>query len=212
MSEHTAEYVLVTDLIRRLSNIIPCITPFFFWASREGQTKAQSSYGGTIRLLGAYARRPKVTYAGETTIQIKFNELLFHHAFELKQAGVPLLAGVPCVSRLSDLRLNSLCAWFRIEAKETEWNDVFATVNLDDPMHARFSNSDSSVQGPLSTKEIHELIFEHSRIMLWSDALDRLREVGRNLLQGRGASSAWYGRYLRYKPFYLAMLNRENLP
>jgi hypothetical protein len=207
MSERTAEYVLVSDLVRRLRDSFPCITPFFFWASREGQAKAHTSYDGHIRLLGAYARRPKVTYAGETIIHIKFNALLFYHAFKLKQSGIPLLAGVPCVSRLSDLRLDTLCAWFQIEGREARRHDAFATVNLNDPMHASFSDSELLVQGPLTTEEITQLVLEDSRNMLWPDALDHLRDAGRNLLQGPYADNTWYGRYLMYKPFYLALID-----
>lgn len=209
MSERTAEYVLVTDLIRRLSDFCPQITPFFFWASREGQAKAHRSYDGWVRLLGAYARRPKVRYAGAETIYIKFNALLFFHAFQLKQAGIPLLAGVPCVSRLSDLHLDASCVWFHVKPESKGWRDTFAKIDLDEPMHTAPSDSESMVQGPLRTEDIKQLVLEYSQVLLWPEALDSLHEANRNLLRVPYADRAWYGRYLPYKPFYLAMMERE---
>jgi hypothetical protein len=209
MSERTAEYVLVPDLIRQLGNFCPQVTPFFFWASREGQAKAHASYDGRLRLLGAYARRPKVSYAGAKTIYIKFNALLFYHAFQLKQAGIPLLAGVPCVSRLSDLHLNASCAWFHVNPESKEWRDTVAKIDLDEPEHAMLPDSESMVHGPLRTEDVKQLVLEYSQVLLWPEALDKLHEANRNLLRGPYADIAWYGKYLPYKPFYLAMIERD---
>lgn len=209
MSERTAEYVLVTDLIRRLGDFCPQLTPFFFLASREGQAKAHTSYNRRLRLLGAYARRPKVSSAGAETIHIKFNALLFYHAFQLKEAGIPLLAGAPCVSRLSDLHADTSCVWFHVKPESKRWCDRFARFDLSEPMHTTITDSESTVQGPLSTEDIKQLILEYGQVLLWAEALDRLREANRNLLQGPYADTAWYGKYLPYRPFYLAMMEEE---
>jgi hypothetical protein len=205
MNEHTAEYVLVPDLISRLSGTFKTI-PFFFWASREGQAKARASYGGAVRLLGAYARRPKVDLPGDETIYVKFNELLFSHASDLWEAGIPLLAGVPCVSRLSDFHMGIQCAWFHIEAgRHLKGADAFAAINLRGQTTAVL-DSQAPVRGPLEDGDIISLALKHSRKMIWPEALEELVNIGRNLKRKPYDFRTWYGLHLPYKPFYLALL------
>lgn len=209
MNEHTAEYVLVPDLIRRLSSTFTRAVPFFFWLSREGQAKARASYTGSVRLLGAYARRPKVDRLGEETIYIKFNELLFYHASALEQVGIPLLAGAPCVSRLSDFHIGVECVWFHIEAERIRYADASAAINLSGQMPTALFDSDVPVRGPLKDPDIIALALEHSRAMTWPEALEQLVHISRNLTNNPYGPTTWYGRNLPYKPFYLALLENE---
>lgn len=210
MNEHTAEYVLVPDLIRRLSGTFNRIVPFFFWASREGQAKARASYTGTVRLLGAYARRPKVARPGEDTIYVKFNELLFSHASDLGEAGIPLLAGVPCISRLSDFHMGVECAWFHIEAgQHLRGADAFATIHLKDQTPTAVLDPQVPVRGPLENGNLISLALKHSRTMVWPEALEKLVNIGRNFTEKPYHFRTWYGRNLPYKPFYLALLENK---
>jgi hypothetical protein len=205
MSERSAEYILVPDLIRQLRSVFPHITPFFFWASREGQRKARDSYSGPVRVLAAYARRPKVGYPGQSTIEVKFNALLFHHAWALHQAGIPLLAGVPCVSRLSDFQLDVPCAWFRIEPHKDGWGDTHAILETDSPSHAQFYHPATPVQGPLTSDALIQLAQEGSQRWQWPEIMSYLSGRSRDLLGSSFARSSWFGNYMFYRPFYLLL-------
>lgn len=65
MSERTAEYVLVPDIMHRLRQEFSSIVPFYYWASREGSVKVAHSYSGHVRVVAAYARRPKIDQVGQ---------------------------------------------------------------------------------------------------------------------------------------------------
>lgn len=203
MSERTAEYVLVPDLISRLQSFT-MITPFFHWSSREGQVKAQAGYDGPVRLVAAYARRPKVDAPGDPEVTIKFNALLFHHARQLAKLGIPVLAGVPCVSRLSDLQLGVPCAWFRILVTEAGWPDSEAALRIAAPEHAG-KEPDTPVVGPLTSDAITSVIRKHARVSSWPQALRDLSGLKRDRSLSGFASEHWFGPFLRYRPFYLAL-------
>ena len=61
ISEHTSEYILVPNIVRRLTQKFNQVIPVFLWLTREGNTTALEMMDGKqIRLLTAFPRRPKV--------------------------------------------------------------------------------------------------------------------------------------------------------
>ena len=139
ISEHTAEYILVPDLVRRLMPEFPDIVPLFFWASREGNTTAQWSMEGVpVRIVTAFPRRPKILPDRSNRILMKLNGQLFNYASESSGRGIPVIAGVPLVTSLPTLRLNARCCWFEIPIIASYPNSLSIT-----------SYSDTSSAGPV---------------------------------------------------------------
>jgi hypothetical protein len=205
MSEHTAEYVLVPDLARQLNARFRAVTPIFFWARREGTALARANPGGSVRLIAAYARRPKTEYSGAPDITVKFNELVFEHTWALSQVGVPVFAGVPCVSRLSDLQLNTAVAWFYIEPQPHGWSDWEIKIHLDPPNPVTVGIPPSLLHGPLLTDDLIHTVCSLARPMSWTDALETVGRVGLGHFSAGNYGRRWLGWFLRYKPFYLLL-------
>lgn len=202
MNERTAEYVLVSDLIGRLRNTFWHLTPLFFWASREGGRRARESYTGEVRILGAFARRPKVIVPGAPEIEVKFNEVLFRYARALNEAGIPVVAGAPCISRLSDLAVDVPCTWFQIHALPFFENDAHARVPLTNPSDAWITPSDAAVSGPLSSSDIVALL-QHAKLHSWPEGLAVMHSVRREAAAPDTDWWPWFGPNAQYRPFYL---------
>jgi hypothetical protein len=196
MSENTAAYALMPDLVSHLSAHHRRIIPLRFSSTREGARTADESMGDRrVKVLAAYARRPKVTHAGDETILIKLNSLLFASARAGAGFGIPVLAGVPLVSSLLHLSIGVPCAWFLLEPVEqadTEFN-----IRLSQPREVE--NPVSGVSGPLTREEIADVAASKCREMAWMLAAEGMRSV-RDTEQGyRGPFGAGY------TPFFLAM-------
>ena len=81
ISEHTAEYILVPNLLRRLTPHYQHIIPMFFWSTREGNTIAARTMSDvTVRLLTAFPRRPKIAASHPNRITMKVNQRLLAYA------------------------------------------------------------------------------------------------------------------------------------
>jgi hypothetical protein len=209
MSEHTAEYVLVSDLVRRLSPAFPNAIPMFFWATREGnRTAIQSMSDLNLRLVMCFARRPKIEYAEADQIFMKINPELVHYGKASAALDIPVLVGLPMVTSLSSLRLDSPCHWFDL-AK-------FDRVNLSEFYVAVASNGESTLcgsnerlAGPLKDLEIQDVV-RISPLLTWGRAVENLRDVRQNV-------SAYTNGYKRfpffggYKPFLLLALEKDSI-
>ena len=153
-NEHSAEFVLVPDLVHRLDAGFGTIIPDFVWLNRLGQRIAkQSRAGGRYRLVTAYARRPKVHTAGESQVMMRVNGELFGAAHVGGQLGCPVLAGVPLVSHMLGFTLGSDCAWFRLadvggtlSAPSDVWLDLTGSV-LSDGYGVSAPPDDTELQG-----------------------------------------------------------------
>jgi hypothetical protein len=199
-NERTAEYTLVPDLSQRLGDAYPRVVPFFYWASFEGQAKARASYEGKVRILCCYARRPKVVEVGDRSVFIKFNELLFSHARLLAPLGIPVLAGAPCVSRLSDLRVGVPCVWFYLQPDE----GYETVIHLD--LDSMDQCDSSSLQGPLTPHQLCSITHNRAEPIEWSEALNCIGTTSKALQESAGYR-ALFGWRVRYKPFYLAVFD-----
>ncbi len=102
ISEHSAEYILVPNIVRRLTPKFTQVAPVFLWLSREGnRTALEMMAGKRIRLLTAFPRRPKIL--SPNSIAMKVNHELVAYSERSADAGMVVLLGVPLVSSLSTL-------------------------------------------------------------------------------------------------------------
>ena len=59
--EHTAEYILVPRVCDALRTRFPYVTPFFYWASREGSAQGRScGPPGAVRVISIFRETPQV--------------------------------------------------------------------------------------------------------------------------------------------------------
>jgi len=197
ISEHTAEYVLVPDLVRRLAPDFLEVIPIFFWATREGNsTAAMTMFETSVRILSAFARRPKIW--GEDRIMMKINPELVQYSRVSADAGIPVLAGVPLVSALSQLRLFSKCSWFELSAWHGTSVEPYVEVMLDGKGVSE-QCAGNQLPTPLCDKRIRE-IAGRSRVISWAIAVATIREIRRQ--QSEYTHYPFFG---GYKPFHLVL-------
>jgi hypothetical protein len=197
MSEHTAEYVLVTDLVRRLAPQFTEIIPIFFWSTREGNsTAAQTMSEVTVRVLTAFARRPKILT--DDRVMMKINRELLQYSGRSSNFGIPVVAGIPLVSSLSRLRLNSSCSWFEMTGSDQHHEDHYIEVMLDGTSVLEQSGATES-SSPLSDERIRELV-HRSPTLSWLDAVAMLRSIRSE--QSEFSRFPFFG---GYKPFHLIL-------
>lgn len=114
-SEHSVEFVLVSDLVSALRHSFGHIVPVFFWASREGGKLAASQMGThSVKLLAVFARRPKVSPTSDS-IFMKVNSSLFEYAVAAYDVGMPVIASMPLASDLGSLQLGCECVHLQID-------------------------------------------------------------------------------------------------
>lgn len=212
MSEHTAEYVLVTDLVRRLCPAFPNVIPMFFWATREGnRTAIQAMSELNLRLVICFARRPKIEYAEADHILMKINAELVHYCKASSALGIPVVVGLPMVTSLSSLRLNSPCHWFDLTRFVCPNRpEFYVAVAPDGEPTLRGSNE--RLAGPLTNLEIQEVV-SNSPCLTWSRAVEQLRDV-RRTVSAYAIESYGYVRFPffgGYKPFLLVALENDSI-
>lgn len=193
ISEHTAELVLVPELLTSLKLIYSKITPLYYWVSREGAAMSRHSFAGKeIKLLVLYARRPKIEFPGCGYIEIKLNQILFDRCSFFEKHGIPVIAGVPLADKLEDIQLGVDCIWLRIQPNGSE---TILKVNLDG------KHTFSSDFNALSIVDLEAMI-ENSKTMTWNEGLEKINEMRRSTMpDGR-----YYHQYMSgdlYKPVYL---------
>lgn len=171
ISEHTAELILVPDILRILQPAYPVITPLYYWATREGGVMSRQSFElKQIRVLAFYPRRPKVKSPGTGTILVKFNELLYHRSSYFHSKGIPVIAGVPLADSLDALSLQTPCMWFELAPGG---GDSFLEIHL-----ATQQISDNAHR-VLLPEDIISLIEQKSVVFTWPAALQIIKEMGR---------------------------------
>jgi hypothetical protein len=205
LSEHSAEFVLVPQLIRILSDSYEGITPFYFWAGREGSLISKCcDTGESIRMVAVYARRPKISSYNDYEITVKFNAVLSEKAYEFSKVGIPVLAGVPRVTSIMDFRLEAKCSWFQI-LSDGEPADIEGILNIDDESSIKIPVN-NFVRGPLSESAINSLMIQQCNQMKWVEAIDVIRTVRasrpRNYLDYSSYLARMFG---GYKPFFLIL-------
>ena len=205
MSEHTAEFILVPRLSQSLSQHWSVI-PLYFWRSREGSNIAlECDYGQILKLLAMYARRPKINNPGDDSITVKVNDSLFKRAKYLNEYGIPTIFGIPRISSLFYFKLDCPCSWFIIVPPSSNFCNV--EFRLDISNNVVLGQLPKELSGPLSKKEIYEMIQHKARNMTFSEAIYILkeREYGSNYAAN---SFPWFGP--NDKPVYFLLHERSN--
>jgi hypothetical protein len=204
MSEHTAEYVLVNDLVRRLSPTYPNLIPIFFWATREGnRTAIESMQDLNLRLVTCFARRPKVERAQAHHLFMKINPELMQYRQVCAPLGIPVLAGLPMVKSLPCLRPNSACNWFNLSEFDCLDQQECYVAILRDGTAARCESNDKLVR-PLTTPEIENLVSK-SPLITWSQAVEHLRYIRRTV----SVNTPHFPFLGGYKPFLFLVLAKN---
>jgi len=137
LSEHTAEYSLVYILNGILTNDWR-VTPLFYWHTREGSRIARlcSEAETPVKVMAMYARRPKLCSPTADCFLMKVNSSILRRAGFLIAAGIPVLCGVPRISRLLDFHLDCDCVWLSIK-EVGQLRDIEIELELASGMLAR---------------------------------------------------------------------------
>lgn len=200
ISEHTAEYALVRSLVGILSRQFSTIIPVYFWATREGSSIAARGVGQQhVRVIAAYARRPKVVNPDDSIVLMKINTLLLHAGAAGLDVGIPVLAGVPLATGLLQFSIETPCSWFHINGRVPRDQDVEILISLSG--EAQESNSSRpGVVGPLTAEDILGIVQSKARTMPWEVAVDCIRRVRSS---GEIGMRGFF--FSGYRPFYLVV-------
>jgi hypothetical protein len=190
ISEHTAELILVPELIHNLATKFSKITPLYYWASREGGRMSQMSFQGKlIKILALYPRRPKTTFPGSSVIQVKFNNLLFDRAKYFRANGIPVIAGVPLASKLEDIFVGVDCLWFDLDNAETE-----EIIEIDIA-----TKSILSINVRIASLENIGRMIDAAAVFTWVDAIEKIKQIVK--INVENSFSRMLGDL--YKPIYM---------
>jgi len=204
ISEHTAEYIIVPAMTRVLNKVFEQVIPFYFWSTREGSSVA--TVEGDIRLLAVFPRRPKVIVPRQDSIMVKFNKILFETAQIFNEFGIPTFAGVPLVSSLDQLCLETRCAWFYLQTNPSNINDVNCNLRLDN-LEISFAESTDKIEGPLSDEQLIHYVSDNSHTMTWEEAILKIKDMRMRYQREQGFSNFWF--LGGYKPYYIALKNKS---
>lgn len=203
MSEHTAEYALVNEIVRILSRRYSSITPIYLWLSREGSSNAVRSLAHRhFKVVAVYPRRPKVQSPGSGSMRIKFNNTVLIAAREYHNRGIPVLMGSPLVSDLASFRTGTSCTWFRLAGHDSPTGDWHATVALGGELIESLPER-SPIAGPLDHDSIISYVSSSAIDAEWPEWLRTIRETRKSSRFLEDRSFLWFGR--TYKPFYLLL-------
>lgn len=114
ISEHTAEFALIPNIINIIKNEYEYVVPIFPWLNREGGRLAHSLHQNEeFKVIGIYPRRPKFD-SNRTSCLIKINEELIETAVIAKIINIPMIAGAPISKNLWELYNNPICKLFHL--------------------------------------------------------------------------------------------------
>jgi len=200
ISEHSAEYVLVPNIVTRLTGKFSQVIPLFLWLSREGNATALGMMAARqIRLLTAFPRRPKLLSSSQDGITMKVNRELLAYSAASADAGIIVLVGVPLLPSLSMLRIDTECCWFELKGCATTDRDYFVEIGLDGTVISNDAPA-QALSGPLSDAQIQDAA-NRCRMMPWTLAVEKIREV--RSFQPKFRGFPFFG---GYKPFHLMLL------
>jgi hypothetical protein len=203
MSEHTAEYILVPDLVRRLTPHFRCVIPMFFWSTREGnKVAARGMENTTVRLLSVFPRRPKISLAQPDQITVKINEELLAYSRAGREIGVPVIAGVPLVSSFKGLRPDSPCCWFDLGPLSSANNDCFIEITSEGRVIEQEPCTTPKSE-PISDTDLVALV-KQSSAHLWEQTIKNLGHLRRS--QPASTGFPFFG---HYRPFHFVFVNPE---
>jgi hypothetical protein len=172
LSEHTVELYLVPRFQRALAIEFQSTLAFYFWASREGLSASRcANCPKQVQLAAVYPRRPKLE-PNKTTLFMKVNEQLFLSAAAFRRVGIPVFAGFPQVRSVFDFSADPKFLWFALRGDG-------AQVDMEVEMSTGVCDlsSSSSLQGPLSDRDVCRQIKQESHLMPWEVAVEAVNHV-----------------------------------
>lgn len=195
ISEHTAEFILLPDLLDILSSVYKTITPLYFWTTREGGLLSRQSFlNKDIKVLAFYPRRPKVQNINSGTIQVKFNELLYKRSLYFQAKGIPVLVGIPLADSLDKLTNKTSCFWFDLNPQDSE---TIFDIDL------KSNSISNSLIKRLLPSDILKKIEDVSFVTNWTKVLQIIREASIFSHNEPGFWNPFSGDL--YKPTYLIL-------
>jgi len=199
ISEHSAEYVLVKDIVKTLSQDFGHVIPLYFWATREGANIARQCMNDRkVCLLAIYARRPKIMQPDQNWLLMKINYHLIEAARIGANVGCPVLAGIPLITNLSDFTLDVPCSWFRLKGGKSTSSDYEIRLSL----KGKLESPDDSLpfEGPLSKSALIKLIHEDTQLVPWDYAAEIMK-----MIRGAGLSGMRGFFMPGYRPFFIVI-------
>jgi hypothetical protein len=171
----------------------------FFWSTREGNATTRKLMANMpVRLLTAFARRPKISRLREGHVTMKVNQELLTYARVSTSAGIPVFSGIPLVSSLFTLRVECPCCWFDLREFVSADRDCFVVITLDGTIA---SNHPSHKLSPRPLNDLQILaIVNQSSVLPWEDAVETIRRI-RYMTPESGRFSFFGG----YKPFHFVL-------
>lgn len=196
--EHTAEFYIVPSLVRAFSRRGIRVLPIYYWATREGSRAAIAGNPDlSVQVAAIYARRPKVSQPGDQEILLKFNYTLFEAKEEGTRLGLPVYAAAPLASSLFDLRPQTPCAWFHLEAKTAAVEDAYCIVDMSTTPPA-MRHGDMIL--PIEEDALLDRIQGEAPIRSWREWTSILSEFKRRIRRPH----MFFGSL--YKPFFVISL------
>jgi hypothetical protein len=130
--ERSAEYALIPELVSKFKTKYEFVTPIYPWISREGSNISRSLHGlKSFKILGLYARRPKLLDEDDPFITVKFSEQIIyggHMGFEL---GIPMIAGCPLARNFFELSTCKNFLWADLSKFSIDDIDIQISVDKD---------------------------------------------------------------------------------
>ncbi len=132
--ERSAEYALIPELVRKLKEIYSFVTPIYPWMTREGSRFSREYHAAVkFKVLGVYARRPKLLNADDDLIHVKVNQEIVISAAVGRSLGIPMIAGCPLARNLIELGCCEKFLW--LDLKKISPSDGDFTIVVDEASH-----------------------------------------------------------------------------
>lgn len=188
ISEHTAEFLLVPQMQATLQKSFWSVIPLFVWVTREGSNFARREMAGRkFRVCALFPRRPKIDRDGK--IFLKLNEQVLFAAENLHLIGIPVFAGIPILSHLTDLNVDCECNWYQLLPGGAGDVTIPITSEVDEP-YSDFLNQ-------IFINELSTNILRDAIIFEYGEAIEHIRFVKTNFSMGMYTSV--------YKPIFFFM-------
>ncbi|TRX75098.1 hypothetical protein [Pseudomonas mangiferae] len=184
--ERTAEYTIVPELVRHLKSKHSYVTPIYPWMTRELSRFSRELPGaGGFKILGLYARRPKIRAGLDNSIYIKINREIVIASKVARDFGIPMIAGCPLARNLIELGCCDRFLWVDLHSVYPSDADSLVVVDnfsWDKTSEEAFLNSDLA--------------------QVMQDAESVMREVNLNILAEAIKAIGLAVQGIDYHPYY----------
>lgn len=201
ISEQTSEYILIPDLLRRLTPYFQHIIPICFRKTQEGNLTALKTMTNMhVQILTVFARRPKILLTQPNHITMKINRDLLEYAHASIIRKIPVIAGIPLASSLCELRADSPCSWYNLEPFTSSNNECFIEMNAEGHVIPE-TPEQIPPSTPLTDSEILALA-KSSSVFSWNEAVSSLSDIRR---VSRSPLSSRFFFFGGYRPFHFIL-------